>query len=225
MSRISLRGAGATNPNANLSVNLGLFSKHTAPLEKLPIFPLNTVLFPGGILMLKIFEPRYMDMSKVCLRDNKPFGVCLIKEGSEVGTPAVPEEIGCTASIAEWDMQQLGVLHFKTEGRQRFRILSREVAKDGLISAEVIMLDAEPEVPVSADLHQCATVLKLIMEKIGEEHFPSPLKLADATWVGYRLAEVLPLKLAAKQKMLEINNSIVRLQVLHKYLIQQGLIA
>ncbi|HSS46380.1 MAG TPA: LON peptidase substrate-binding domain-containing protein [Burkholderiales bacterium] len=206
-------------------MNLGLFSKSAPALETLPIFPLNTVLFPGGILMLKIFEPRYMDMSKVCLRDNKPFGVCLIKEGNEVGAPAMPEETGCTAGITDWDMQQLGVLHLKTEGRQRFRILGRQVAKDGLISAEVAMLGAEPETPLASDLRQCATVLKLIMEKIGEEHFPAPAKLDDATWVGYRLAEVLPLKLAAKQKMLEINDSIVRLQVLHKFLVQQGLVA
>ena len=206
-------------------MNLGLFSKSAPAPETLPIFPLSTVLFPGGILMLKIFEPRYMDMSKVCLRDNRPFGVCLIKEGNEVGGPAVPEEIGCTAEIIEWDMQQLGVLHLKTEGVRRFRILGRQVAKDGLISAEVVMLGAELETPLASDLRQCATVLKLIMEKIGEEHFPAPAKLDDATWVSYRLAEVLPLKLAAKQKMLEINDSVVRLQVLHKFLVQQGLVA
>ena len=206
-------------------MNLGLFSKSVSAPKTLPIFPLNTVLFPGGILMLKIFEPRYMDMSKVCLRDNKPFGVCLIKEGNEAGAPAVPEDIGCTAEITEWDMQQLGVLHLKTEGVRRFRILGRKVAKDGLISAEIEMLGAEPETPLSSDLRQCATVLKLIMEKIGDEHFPAPVRLDDATWVSYRLAEVLPLKLEVKQKMLEINDPKVRLQVLHKFLVQQGLVA
>lgn len=175
--------------------------------------------------MLKVFEPRYMDMSKVCLRDNKPFGVCLIKEGNEAGAPAVPEDIGCTAEITEWDMQQLGVLHLKTEGVRRFRILDRKVAKDGLISAEIEMLGKEPGTPLSLDLRQCATVLKLIMEKIGNEHFPAPVRLDDATWVSYRLAEVLPLKLEVKQKMLEINDPKVRLQVLHKFLVQQGLVA
>lgn len=193
--------------------------------ETLPIFPLNTVLFPGGILPLKIFEQRYLDMSTICLRDNRPFGVCLIKEGNEVGVPAVPEQIGCTAAITEWDMQQLGVLHLKTEGVQRFRILNRQVAKNGLISAEVMMLAVEKQTPLSSELRDCATVLKLVMEKIGIEHFPSPLKLDDATWVGYRLAEVLPLKLAAKQEMLEIDDPDARLKFLHKFLVQQGLVA
>lgn len=193
--------------------------------ETLSIFPLNTVLFPGGILPLKIFEQRYLDMGTICLRDNRPFGVCLIKEGNEVGVPAVPEQIGCTAAITEWDMQQLGVLHLKTEGVQRFRILNRQVAKNGLISAEVMMLAVEKQTPLSSELRDCATVLKLVMEKIGIEHFPSPLTLDDATWVGYRLAEVLPLKLAAKQEMLEIDDPTARLQVLHQYLIQQGLVA
>ena len=193
--------------------------------ETLPIFPLNTVLYPGGILPLKIFEQRYLDMSTMCLRYNRPFGVCLIKDGNEVGVPAVPEQIGCTAAIMEWDMQQLGVLHLKTEGAQRFRILNRQVAKNGLINAEVMMLTTEKQTPLSPELRVCATVLKLVMEKIGLEHFPSPLKLDDATWVGYRLAEALPLKLAAKQEILEIDDPVTRLQVIRKFLVQQGLLA
>ncbi|MGH8751702.1 MAG: LON peptidase substrate-binding domain-containing protein [Burkholderiales bacterium] len=204
------------------AVNLNPFAKNPPP-QTLPIFPLNTVLYPGGLLLLKIFEARYMDMSKSCLRDNKPFGVCLIKEGNEVGVPAVPEDIGCTAAITEWDMQQLGVLHLKTVGVRRFRMVNRAAAKDGLINAEVMMLEAEGEAAIATDLQQCATVLKLIMQKIGAERFLLPARFDDATWVGYRLAEVLPLKLAAKQKMLEINDSTVRLRVLHKFLIQQGL--
>ena len=193
--------------------------------ETLPIFPLNTVLFPGGILPLKIFEQRYLDMSTICLRYNRPFGVCLIKEGNEVGVPAAPEPVGCTAAITEWDMQQLGVLHLKTEGMQRFRILNRQVAKNGLINAEVKILAADQETLLSPELRICATVLKLVMEKMGMEQFPSPLKLDDATWVSYRLAEVLPLKLAAKQEILEIDDPVTRLQVIRKFLVQQGLLA
>jgi uncharacterized protein len=193
--------------------------------ETLPIFPLNTVLFPGGILPLKIFEQRYLDMSTICLRNNRPFGVCLIKEGNEVGTPALPEQTGCTAAISEWDMQQLGVLHLKTEGVQRFRIVNRQVAKNGLINAEVEMLAKDKQIPLSPELRDCATVLKLVMEKLGLEQFPSPLKLDEATWVGYRLAEVLPMKLAAKQEILEIDDPVTRLQVMRKFLVQQGLLA
>ena len=100
-----------------------------APLRTY-IFPLNTVLFPGGALPLKIFEQRYIEMTKVCISEERPFGVCLIKEGREVGTPAVPQDIGCLARIAQWDMPQLGVFHLQVEGLQRFRILSSEVEKD-----------------------------------------------------------------------------------------------
>lgn len=193
--------------------------------ETLPIFPLNIVLFPGGILPLKIFEQRYLDMSTICLRDNRPFGVCLIKDGNEVGVPALPEQIGCTAAIMEWDMQQLGVLHLRTEGMQRFRILNRHVAKNGLISAEIKMLAADKPTPLPPELRVCATVLKLATEKMGMEQFPSPLKLDDATWVSYRLAEVLPLKLAEKQEILEMDDPVTRLQVIRKFLVQQGLLA
>ena len=193
-------------------------------LGTLPIFPLNAVLFPGGILPLKIFERRYLEMTTICLRDNRPFGVCLIKQGKEVGVPAIPEAIGCTAAITEWDMQQLGVLHLKTKGVGRFRILNRQVAKNGLISAEVEMFAADKQIVLSPELRDCATVLKLVMEKIGVEHFPSPLRLDEAAWVGYRLAEVLPMKLAAKQEILEIDDPVTRLQIIRKFLVQQGLL-
>ena len=93
--------------------------------ETLPIFPLGTVLFPGAILPLRIFEVRYMDMAKACLREGTPFGVCLIREGSEVGAPAVPEPVGCTARIAECDVEELGILKVRAEGIDRFRIVSR----------------------------------------------------------------------------------------------------
>src|SRR5207253_7810990 len=100
-------------------------------------FPLQTVLYPGSLLPLRIFEVRYMDMAKACLRDGSPFGVCLIKEGQEVGTPAVPEKVGCLARIGECDMEELGILKVKAEGLERFRLVSSEVNKSGLIIGEV----------------------------------------------------------------------------------------
>ncbi|MBL8532214.1 MAG: LON peptidase substrate-binding domain-containing protein, partial [Betaproteobacteria bacterium] len=90
----------------------------------LPIFPLNTVLFPGGSLPLRIFEQRYLAMTKACLRDGTGFGVCLISEGGEVGKPALPTEVGCLAVIDQWEMPQLGVFHVRTHGQERFRLLS-----------------------------------------------------------------------------------------------------
>ncbi|HEX6690478.1 MAG TPA: LON peptidase substrate-binding domain-containing protein, partial [Burkholderiales bacterium] len=101
-------------------------------MNNVPLFPLNTVLFPGGRLPLRIFEQRYMDMAKVCLKDGSPFGVCLIVEGREVGDPAVPAEVGTLARISHWDMPQLGVLEVVALGSQRFRIKSRRVEPSGL---------------------------------------------------------------------------------------------
>ncbi len=187
------------------------------------VFPLNTVLFPGGILPLKVFEQRYLDMTKTCLKDNLPFGVCLIKEGSEVGRPAAPEKVGCLASILEWDMQQLGIFHLKTLGGERFRIVDRAVQPNGLIRAKVALIGDEPESPVPQEDQACISVLKLIVERMGEEHFQPPFRFEDTAWAGYRLAEVLPIKLAAKQKLLELTDSRIRLRVLHQFLAQQGL--
>src|SRR2546428_1626064 len=107
---------------------------------RVPIFPLNTVLFPGGLLPLRVFEARYMDMTRECLKRNEPFGVCLIHQGSEVGAPAVPEGVGCLAKIQECDMQQQGILNLKTRGGQRFRILERKTGTQGLISADVELI-------------------------------------------------------------------------------------
>src|SRR3954462_13533091 len=91
------------------------------------IFPLNTVLFPGGALPLKIFEQRHLELTKICISEERPFGVCLIKEGRETATPAVPQDIGCLARIAHWAMPQLGVFHLQVQGLQRFRIVQSAV--------------------------------------------------------------------------------------------------
>jgi uncharacterized protein len=192
--------------------------------ETLPIFPLGTVLFPGGVLPLKIFEQRYLDMTAICLRDNRPFGVCLIKEGNEVGAPAIPEATGCTASIIEWDMEQLGVLRVRTEGVQRFRIINWQVAKSCLISAEVQMLPRDKQIPLFPELRECANVLKRVIEKMGTGHFRLPLKLDEPSWVGYRLAELLPIKLNEKQEILEIDDPITRMRIIRGFLAQQGLL-
>jgi len=105
--------------------------------REIPIFPLSTVLFPGGMLPLRIFEQRYLEMTKICIRDNSPFGVCLIREGHEVGNPAVPNTVGCTAHILRWDMPHLGLFHLMTEGGSVFRILEQWSGRTGLLHAQV----------------------------------------------------------------------------------------
>ena len=130
---------------------------------QIPIFPLNTVLFPGGVLPLRVFEARYMDMTRECMRKGAPFGVCLIREGREVGAAAVPHTIGCLANIADWDMQQLGLLQLRTVGGSRFRILSQQIAGNGLITAEVELLaDEAPALPQSQH-SVCVEVLRGIV--------------------------------------------------------------
>jgi uncharacterized protein len=192
--------------------------------ETVPIFPLGTVLFPGSILPLRIFEVRYMDMARDCLRNGTAFGVCLIREGEEVGAPAVPEPVGCLARIGECDVEELGILKVKALGLERFRIVSREVNRQGLIVGEVEAIGAEPEVRAAPGLDECAEFLRKVIAGIGADRFTEPFLFDDASWVSFRLAEILPLRVDVKQKLLELTEAALRLAVLHKFLRQQKLI-
>jgi len=198
----------------------------------LPLFPLKTVLFPGRVLPLKVFEQRYIDMTKACLKDEQPFGVCLLTHGEEVaqrdqaaaGAPIAFALIGTQARIVSWDMPQLGILHLKTEGGTRFQVQSSSVADDGLVVAQITLLPPEPAVKLPEAFAPLAGLLELMIDRAGLENFSPQLALDDASWVGYRLAELLPLPLAIKQSMLEVNDSVVRLKVLAQFLKQQGLV-
>ncbi len=200
----------------------------------LPLFPLKTVLFPGGLLPLKVFEQRYIDMTKTCLKEDQPFGVCLLTRGEEVAQRSAGDPyaasgsvdfapIGTQARIVSWDMPQLGILHLKTEGGTRFQVQSSNVSDDGLVVAHVTHLPSEPTAELPEDFAPLAALLELMINRAGPEHFSTPA-LSDASWVGYRLAELLPLPLPIKQSMLEINDSLVRLKVLAQFLKQQGLV-
>ena len=185
------------------------------------LFPLGTVLFPDGVLPLKVFEQRYIELTKTCLRDDSPFGVCLIREGREVGAAAVPESVGCLAHIAQWDMPQFGLFHLVARGGQRFRLRETRVGANQLISAEVDLLPADP---AGGDVDPvCGEVLKAIIDKVGVGHFPTPVRLDDAAWVAYRLAEVLPLEPGEKQALLELTDSATRFQRLREVLERIGL--
>ena len=194
-----------------------------ADLADLPIFPLNTVLFPGGLLPLRVFETRYMDMTGDCMKRGAPFGVCLIREGREVGSPAVPEDIGCLAHITDWDMKELGVLQIATQGGQRVRLLERRVAASGLIRATAEAIDPEPDVALPEAFTACADLLRMIVADRSDAVFAEPHRFDDSAWVGYRLSEILPVPLAAKQKLLELTDSRSRLEILLRYLEQRGL--
>jgi Lon protease-like protein len=175
---------------------------------------LNTVLFPGGRLPLRIFEPRYMDMAKRCLKEAAPFGVCLIAQGREVGEPAIPAGVGTLARIGEWDMPQLGVLHVVARGERRFRILERRVQQDGLSIGQVEMLAEDVDATIPDSCRTCVRLLERVIEQQPGMLEP-PLRLDSAAWVGARLIELLPLPLAAKQELLELDDARARLERLN----------
>ncbi len=191
-------------------------------MKDLPLFPLGAVLFPGGLLPLRLFEQRYLEMAKACLRGETPFGVCLIREGAEVGAPATHELIGCLARITEWDMQQLGLLQVVAQGGERFRVLTEQVRPDGLIVSEVEILPELADSPIAERHGACVRLLERIAAEHGEQLFAKPLRLDSSAWVGARLAEVLPLPALTRHKLLELDDPVQRLDILQRLLVQSG---
>lgn len=200
-----------------------------------PLFPLNTVLFPGGVLPLKVFETRYLDMLRECMRTEQPFGVVLIKSGQEVGKAAEPESVGCLTRITEWDMQDLGVMMLRTEGSQRFRILQQRVLPDQRLEAQITLIEAD-QVTRPDEVHlQCASTLKLVIDDIDKKGrathgtnfaspFALPMQFDNAGWVANRWCEILPIPLKARQKLLELTDGRKRLGIVHQYLLQHNII-
>lgn len=171
--------------------------------SSLPIFPLSTVLFPGGVLSLKIFEQRYLEMTKACLRDGTPFGVCRIREGAEVGAPAIHEVIGCSALIADWEMPHVGLFHLRTRGVEVFRVLDSRVGPTGLIEAGIELLPETAGEISGEAAGLCRRVLEAIVERVGSGAIPAPVAFDEPRWVSYRLSELLPLAPADRQLLLE----------------------
>lgn len=171
---------------------------------------------------LKLFEQRYLEMGKTCLRDEVPFGVCGIKQGAEVGSPATPFDVGCVAKIIHWDMPQLGILHITAQGGERFRVLNHRSQTDGLLIGEVEMIANDEPQSIAPEFSDCADVLKKIIAGVGEQHFLAPLQFDDGAWVSNRLAEVLPLSPLTKQQLLKMQNANARLAELKEILQSQG---
>ena len=194
----------------------------TGTQSGVPLFPLGTVLFPGGLLPLKIFEQRYLEMAKSCLRAGTPFGVCLIREGSEVGTPASHENLGCLARITHWDMQQLGLLQLVAQGGERFRVRATRIRADGLILADIEIIAEGADTPIPERFRACRQLLERIVSEHGERLFAKPFLLDSSAWVAARLAEVLPLPLAARQKLLELDDSQKRLEIIQRLLVESA---
>ena len=201
-------------------------SAEKVPLDRLeiPLLPLAAVLFPGGVLSLKLSEQRYLKMAAACMESRAPFGVCLVLGGKEAGQGVQPHKVGTLAYIDRGDLPPSDVLSVNIRGGRRFRILSQVLGDDGLLRAQVELL-LEPErreVPV--DQRGLLPRLRKVVGDLGGEKIPEPHDFDDAAWVGYRLTEVVPVQLLAKQKLLELDDSVSRLEILFAYLSQRKLL-
>ena len=197
----------------------------------IPLFPLRSVLFPGGRLPLRIFEQRYMNMAKVCFKDSSSFGICLIASGEEVARAgrkaAEPHAVGTLAHIADWDMPQLGVLNIVAQGGERFRLLRHWTEDSGLLKGEVELIADPAVLPIPGPYARLVPLLRAIVGEMtaGAPNAPAmPHRFFDAGWLGMRYAEVLPIPLAARQKLLEIEDSIDRLEIIYRFLEGKGLL-
>lgn len=196
----------------------------TIEILNISLFPLNTVLFPGSVLPLKIFEQRYLDMAAVCLKESKPFGICLIDGGNETGQAAKPHSVGTLAKIINWEMEQLGILQITTQGERRFRIIDQEIGPNQSLSARVEIIPDNGPLPLPSERQRLLPLLHRVIKDLGTERIALPHHLDEAEWVGYRITEVLPIQNLAKQKLLELEDPIARLEILEKYLSQRKLL-
>jgi Lon protease-like protein len=183
--------------------------------SEIPIFPLQTVLVPGGFLPLQIFEPRYLDMVRDCVRDERGFGVCLVLEDTAAHNKSQHALIGTLARVQDWNVMENGLLGITTRGHERFRIHSTRMRDNGLMIAEVGWIADLPAMPVPDSCLLLSTFVDRFMDKLSA-NYPDydANRLVDASWVGYRLTELLPLKNLERQGLLELNNPVQRLEQL-----------
>lgn len=180
---------------------------------ELPLFPLRTVLVPGGFLSLQIFEPRYLDLVRDCARDDTGFGVCLILEGEESGKPPQHAGIGTMARIRDFHTLPNGLLGIVAQGQKRFRTADTRVRGNGVLMAEVEWCFESPPRPVPETYHVLVEVLRRLLEKLGGQYSGwDKARLDDADWVSFRLTELLPLSDLEKQSLLGVEDAEVRLQ-------------
>lgn len=196
----------------------------SAATDSLTIFPLHSVLFPFGRMQLRIFEARYMDLIAQCMQNQSCFGICLIEEGEEVGAAAMPHRVGVEARIVDYDMDQPGVLGITVRGMRRFRIESQSVDAQQRVVAQVNWLAEPTGEPVSAAHADVLPLLRAIAADPGQKVIAAPHQFDDASWVGYRYAEVLPIPALARQRLLELDDPALRLSIIHEYLLSHGLL-
>ena len=199
-------------------------------LPEIPLFPLRSVLFPDGLLRLKVFEARYLDLMSACLREGKPFGVVALRSGPEVGTAAGPVEFearGTLAELTDVDSAQPGILQVSCRGTQRFEVIASTQQADGLWLAQARPIAADDDTAPTAELIETVRGLAGAMKALraqGAEPFVEPYRFERAGWVANRWCEILPISLAAKQKLLELQDPLVRLKLVDEYLRGRGVV-
>ncbi|HVZ45358.1 MAG TPA: LON peptidase substrate-binding domain-containing protein [Ramlibacter sp.] len=202
-------------------------------LQSLPLFPLAAVLFPGGVMPLRIFEVRYLDMIGRCRKAGAPFGVVSLTQGGEVRLPGVKEafsRVGTLATITEFETPRPGLMLVRASGEQRFRITSSDQLKHGLWVADVERVDSDQAVPVPDDLKVTSAALEKVITSL-QERAPAPDQapvmppwhLDDCGWVANRWCELLPLPIALKQRLMELENPLVRLELVSDVLTRTGI--
>jgi len=201
------------------------------PLFELPLFPLQAVLFPDGLLNLKVFEARYLDLIGSCMRDGTPFGVVALKLGTEVRKAKESiafEAIGTMAELIDADSTQAGILQVRCRGLRRFEVRTSEPQADGLWIAQVTSLpDDDPSAPGETMLETVKGLANAIgtLKAQGSVPFLQPYRFDQAGWVANRWCEILPISLAAKQKLMELPDAMVRLQLVDEFLRSKGVVS
>jgi uncharacterized protein len=202
-------------------------------LQSLPLFPLAAVLFPGGVLPLRIFEVRYLDIIGRCHKAGAPFGVVSLTQGNEVRQPGGKEafsSVGTLATITDFESPRPGLMMIRASGAQRFRITASDQLRHGLWVADVERLAADMTVPIPDDLKVTADALAKLIHSLelkvdAPEHMPlqGPWRLDDCGWVANRWCELLPLPVQLKQRLMELDNPLVRLELVSDVLARTGI--
>jgi len=194
-----------------------------ASSKKIPLFPLGTVLFPDGVIALKIFEARYLDMIKQCLREKTAFGVVSViknPDSHEENLSSYFSKIGTLAQIEDFDPVQPALYMTKSFGTQRFTLLSSQQEANGLWMGEIALLENDPITPIPEEHQKSAKLLDEIISVIqsqdllGDAPFKKPFKVDDCGWVSNRLAELLPISLIQKNHLLAQTNPRIRLDLI-----------
>jgi Lon protease-like protein len=193
--------------------------------DPLPLFPLQTVLFPGGLLPLKVFEARYLDLMGHCMRSGEPFGVVCMSRGAEAGDNPEGvriERVGVLARIEDVDAEQAGILKVRCIGGSRFRLREAPAQQaQGLWVAPAELIDADaPRLPDLAMQPTVQALQQALEALLGQDvkPFAEPLQWRDAGWVANRWCELLPIPLAAKQRLMELEDPTIRLQLVDEFL-------